>query len=190
MNCQWGTSKREVFKRKAEKSSFPESALRRAWLVLLTREIVNQVYVWGNKNQRVFRKVIKATWSSYSVPFLTQMLGKPPLNWLHSLNICVNLSLFLCHIHQIKSFQHIVMKTNTFHILLTFYHTCCQDSSPGWLHRPAFPWLNLTSILNLGRLTNLPTPFKHLLPLYYIWIIKSYSMLHKYFRLFCISSNF
>ena len=112
-----------------------------------------------------------------------QMLGKPPLNWLHSLNICVNLS-FLCHIHQIKSFQHIVMKTNTFHIRLTFYHISCQDSSPGWLHRPAFLWLNLTSILNLGRLINLPTPFKHLLPLYYIWIIKSYSMLHKYFRLF------
>ena len=112
------------------------------------------------------------------------MLGKPPLNWLHSLNICVNLSLFLCHIHQIKSFLHIVMKTNTFHILLTFYHICYQDSSPGWLHMPAFPWLNLTSILNLGRFTNLPPPFKHLLPLYYIWIIKSYSMLHKYFRLF------
>ena len=45
MNCQWGTSKREVFKRKAEKSSFPESTLRRAWLLLLTREIVNQIYV-------------------------------------------------------------------------------------------------------------------------------------------------
>ena len=65
-----------------------------------------------------------------------------------------------------------------------------QDSNPGWLHMPAFPWLNLTTILNLGMLTNLPTLFKHLLPLYYIWRIKSYSMLHKYFRVFLHSLQF
>lgn len=75
-NYQRGTSKCDVFKSKGGKPCFPELTLRRVWLLLLTRERKNQIYVWGNKNQRVFRKVIKAPWNSYSVSFLTPSAWK------------------------------------------------------------------------------------------------------------------